>query len=151
MSKQIQDWNKLYSANINKNTSSQKMEHPELIALLNQFERIDVTELDDGIASIFKLKLNWDNALNMITSMARNNAKDFYANGARHVLLYNARYMDFMIVLTLDPSKAIQGWLVTREKRAKQVGIRGPEQEQVVSLAKNLYYYIWRVVSNKDT
>lgn len=106
--------------------------------------------MDDDVASIFKMDLDWDAVLNTVNTLMRNNVKHFYANSNRHTLVYNARYMDFMIHLRVSQDNAIQGWLVTREKRTEEANVEGAEKEQVINLAKLLYYYLWRVISDKN-
>ncbi|KAG1473129.1 hypothetical protein G6F56_001128 [Rhizopus delemar] len=145
-SKQIENWNKLYSADL----SVPKADHSEFIDLINKFEHTDITKLDNDIASVFKMKLDWDAVLKTVIAVTRNNTKNFYANRNRHLLMYNARFMDFMVHLKVSQDNTIQGWLVTREKRANGIYVEGAERDQVINLSKMLYYHLWRVISNKS-
>jgi hypothetical protein len=126
-------------------------EHPELVQLMSEFDRVDITEADNNIASIFNMKLDWNSALNIVKIMMKSSSKDFHEGGRRHLLLYSARYMDFMIHLRIDSGKHIEGWLVSREKRTDKTKFEGAEKEQIASLGKIFYYYMWRVISDKST
>lgn len=124
-------------------------EHPELVQLMSEFDRIDITEADDNIALIFNMKLDWNAALNTVKLLTKSKWKDFHEGGRRHLLLYSARYMDFMIHLRVDSGKKVQGWLVSREKRADNTEFEGAEREQMASLGKIFYYYMWRIIAGR--
>lgn len=124
-------------------------DRPELVQLMSEFDRIDITEADKNIAIIFKMKLDWNAALNTVQKVMKSSCKYFYEGGRRHLLLYNARYMDYMIHLRLDSNQKIQGWMVSREKRTDRTVFEGAEIGQLVSLGKILYYQMWKVVASK--
>lgn len=151
-SKRVHDWETLYSTDLSlkKNVRSVP-EHPELIQLMNEFDRVDITEADSNLATIFNIKLDWNAALNTVKIMMKSSSKDFHEGGHRHLLLYSARYMDFMIHLRIDSGKNIQGWLVSREKRTDKTNFEGAEKEQMASLGKIFYYYMWRVITDKSS
>ncbi|KAL9552740.1 hypothetical protein MBANPS3_003625 [Mucor bainieri] len=149
-SKRAHDWKKLYNANLTLEKSVKiPPDRPELVQLMSDFDRIDITEADTNIATIFSMKLDWDAALNTVQKVMKSSCKYFYEGGRRHLLLYNARYMDYMIHLRLDANKQIQGWMVSREKRTDRTVFEGAEIGQMVSLGKILYYQMWKVVASK--
>jgi hypothetical protein len=116
---------------------------------MSQFDRVDITKADQNLAAIFKMKLDWNAALNTVKKLTKSSSKDFHEGGRRHLLLYSARFMDFMIHLRIDSGENIQGWMVSREKRTNETAIEGAEHEQMISLGKIFYYYIWRVVAGR--
>jgi hypothetical protein len=149
-SKISQDWSTLYSTDLSIKDSTKTIpERPELVQLMSEFDRVDITEADQNLATIFKMKLDWNAALNMVKKLTKSSSKDFHEGDCRHLLLYNARYMDFMIHLCIDSGENIQGWMVSREKRADQTQFEGAEREQMISLGKIFYYYIWKVVAGR--
>lgn len=116
---------------------------------MSEFDRIDMTEADENIARIFKMKLDWNAALNTVKMLTKSKTKDFHEGGRRHLLLYSARYMEFMLHLRVDSGKQIQGWVVSREKRVDKTIFDGAEKEQMVSLSKIFYYYMWRIIAGR--
>ncbi|KAI8877044.1 hypothetical protein K501DRAFT_230909, partial [Backusella circina FSU 941] len=140
-SKRVHDWSKLYSMDL---SNQQGVNHPELVALMSEFDRVDITTADKNIAKLFVIKLDWNQALNTVITMTRNSSNEFYENGSRHLLLYSARYMDFMIHLRVNQKQEIKGWLVSREQRAANAEFEGAEKEQMNNLGKMFYYYMWR-------
>lgn len=124
-------------------------EHPELVQLMSEFDRVDITEADQSLEKVFKMKLDWNAALNTVKRLMKNSSKDFHEGGRRHLLLYSARYMDFMIHLRIDSGENIQGWIVSREKRADQTAFEGAEREQMMSLGRIFYYYIWMTTAGR--
>ncbi|KAK4521739.1 glycerophosphoinositol permease [Mucor velutinosus] len=150
-SKRAHDWKKLYNANLTLEKSVKTPpDRPELVQLMSEFDRVDITEADKNIATIFGMKLDWDAALTTVQKVMKSSCKYFYEGGRRHLLLYNARYMDYMIHLRLDANKQIQGWMVSREKRTDRAVFEGAEIGQMVSLGKILYYQMWKVVASKN-
>ena len=116
---------------------------------MSEFDRVDITEADNNVATVFKMDLDWHEAFDVIKAATRSTSKDFYEGGRRHLLLYGVRYMDFMIHLRVDSKKHIQGWLVSREKRTDRAVFEGAEREQMSNLGKLFYYYMWRVIVGK--
>jgi hypothetical protein len=52
--------------------------------------------------------------------------------------------MDFMIHLRVG--ERMEGWMVSREKRADRTVFEGAEREQLVNLGKIVYYQLWRIL-----
>jgi hypothetical protein len=146
-SKRVHDWSKLYSMDL---SNQQGVNHPELVILMGEFDRIDITTADKSIAKLFVIKLDWNQALNTIIKMTRNSSNEFYENGNRHLLLYSARYMDFMIHLKVNQKHEIEGWLVSREQRTANTEFEGAEKEQMNNLGKMFYYYMWKTIATNS-
>ncbi|CEP07420.1 hypothetical protein [Parasitella parasitica] len=150
-SKRAHDWKKLYNVYLTQDKSVKvPPDRPELVHLMSEFDRIDITKADKNIATIFKMKLDWDAALNTLQKVMKSSCKYFYEGGRRHLLLYNARYMDYMIHLQLDSNNKIQGWMVSREDRTDRTIFEGAEVGQLVSLGKILYYQMWTTVARTE-
>lgn len=149
-SKRAHDWRTLHSTNLSIKKNIQVVpEHPELVQLMSEFDRVDITEADKNICAIFKMDIDWNAALNTVKTIMKSNAKYFHEGGRRHLLLYNARYMDYMIHLYIDNDQSIHGSMVSREDRTDRTKFEGAEREQMTNLAKILYYHMWRVAADK--
>jgi hypothetical protein len=151
--KRAYDWSQLYTTDLNlkKNNHSipEHPEHPELVQLMSEFDRVDITVADSNIAKIFKMNIDWNLAFNTVKAIMKTSARDFYENNRRHLLVYNARYMDYMIHLCIESDNNIRGWMVSRENRVDKTKFEGAEREKMASLAKNFYYHMWRVAAGK--
>lgn len=142
--KRIRNWSMIYST-----TTSNAS--PDLIQMIGEFGRIDIREVDKNVAKVLDMRLDWNAALDLIKTIKKGSIRDFHENEHRHLLIYNSRYMDFMIHLRVSPDQGVGGWMVSREKRTNRTAFEAAEREQLVSLSKILYYYIWRVISGKTT
>ncbi|KAI7867129.1 hypothetical protein BDF14DRAFT_1984118 [Spinellus fusiger] len=149
--KRSDDWRKLYHTKLNNPTSSGGIseEYTEIMKLIRKFERISITEIDRNIRKLFQLKIDWNNALDSIVETKGGSIKEIYEKDYRHVLLYSARYMDFMIHLQLNQHSMIEGWVVSREPKINKKKSREPEREQIANLGRDLCQFLWAETSNK--
>ncbi|KAI8390994.1 uncharacterized protein BYT42DRAFT_601943 [Radiomyces spectabilis] len=141
--KRIHDWKQLYSAETSDNSLSGD-ERPDLVQLMDEFDRIDITAVDDNMATLFRLKLDWNVIFDIILYTKKGSAKCICKGGRRHLLIYSARYMDYMIHLQLNSSDQIEGWMVSRETRKEKTRFEGAELEQIANLGRIFCYFMWR-------
>ncbi|KAI9019407.1 hypothetical protein CLU79DRAFT_888752 [Phycomyces nitens] len=150
--KRSDDWRKLYSFKIDSKKSEACLEeqYSTLIKLMSKFERTDITEIDSNMKSLLCLRLDWNSALDMIANTKGNIVKEIRERDSRHMFLYSARYMDFMIHLQIDQGMLIKGWVVSREPKNMSEKYREPEREQIASIGRALCYFIWLETTNKQ-
>ncbi|KAG0185644.1 KICSTOR complex protein szt2 [Apophysomyces sp. BC1034] len=132
----VNDWSRIYAVE-----TIPKEEFSALISLISEFDRVDLAEVDSNMAKFFKMELNWHAVLDTVIAMKRGDTKEISEDDRRHLFIYSARYMDFMIHLQVDQAK-ICGWLVSRE--TKEVQCYGVEREQIASLGAIICYFIWK-------
>ncbi|KAF7728436.1 hypothetical protein EC973_006116 [Apophysomyces ossiformis] len=134
--KRVNDWSRLYAID-----NVPKEDRTQLLSLIPEFDRVDLVQIDYSMAKFFDLRLNWSSVLDTVVAMKRNDTKQMDEDGHRHLFIYSARYMDFMIHLQVNQDR-IQGWLVNRETNEHHSYTA--EREQIANLGNMLCYALWK-------
>lgn len=118
-----------------------------LPSLLSDFDRLELGDVDPRLGELLRQRLNWQTTLNTLAVFGQRSGtlRDFVdpKNNKRHLLLYNTRYMDYMIHLELTQSQSLQGWVVSRERRKDKTRVQGAEREQMANLGGMLCHILW--------
>ncbi|KAM3583010.1 hypothetical protein VKS41_004766 [Umbelopsis sp. WA50703] len=112
----------------------------ELIATLQKFDTLNLADSEPNFAKYLQWKLPWDKILPMIGKYYSGGLRELEYKGEKHVLLFNARYMDYLMHIRWSSEINIQ--MVSREPRSK--ALEPAERQQVADIGTFIGYALWK-------
>lgn len=126
------DWSRMYE-------HVKDYTYEEIIPILLQYDAVDLTSSEPNFARYTEMKLPWDKILEMIGKCYGNGVRKMEYNGEKHLLLFNARYMDYLMYFRWATDIRIQ--MVSREPRSHS--LEPAEKQQITEIGTLIGYALW--------
>jgi hypothetical protein len=96
---------------------------------------------EPNFARYLKMKLPWDKVLELICKSYGSGVRKLEYNDEKHLLLLNARYMDYLMYLRVGNGVKVE--MVSREPRSQL--LEPAEKQQIAEIGTLIGYLLWRL------
>lgn len=114
--------------------------YQDIIPILKQFDAVDLSHTEPNFARYLTMKLPWDKIFDVIGKYYGNGVRKMEHNGEKHLLLFNARYMDYFMYFRWANDVTVQ--MVSREPRSHSLD--PAEKQQITEIGTLIGYTLWR-------
>jgi hypothetical protein len=115
--------------------------YQEITPLLQQFDAVDLMTAEPNFARYLEMSLPWDKVLDSICKCYGGGVRKMEYNGEKHLLLFNARYMDYLMHFRIG--KSIKVEMVSREPRSQL--LEPAEKQQITEIGTLIGYLLWKL------
>ncbi|KAI9288344.1 hypothetical protein BC943DRAFT_153411 [Umbelopsis sp. AD052] len=128
------DWSHIYERVDSHN-------YQKIAPLLHQFDTVDLMTAEPNFARYLEMSLPWDKVLDLIGKCYGGGVRKMENNGEKHLLLFNARYMDYLMHFRVGNGIKVE--MVSREPRSQL--LEPAEKQQITEIGTLIGYLLWRL------